>query len=315
MSTIISTNPGNNYEKIGEVQTTSRKEIIRKVKRANDAKHGWNAIGVKKRIAYVEKIHDVCKKKAKEIALIITKEVGTPIAACLDEVRWNKGYFDWFVKNVEQAITPVVAGKDATSIHTVHYEPIGTAAVITPWNLPFDLFVWGAIPNLLVGNTVLYKAAEECALTGKLFEEIVNEAKLPDGVFSFVHGGPQEGAALTDSDIDLIWFTGSSEVGRFLYKKAAGKGIKAILEMGGSNPAIIFPDADIDKAIAGTTAKRFAFSGQTCDADKRLIVHESVMEEVLVKLQAAVEKFVIGNPEDPHTTMGPLVSKKQLDLL
>jgi len=101
----------------------------------------------------------------------------------------------------------VVAGKDATSIHTVHYEPIGTAAVITPWNLPFDLFVWGAIPNLLVGNTVLYKAAEECALTGKLFEEIVNEAKLPDGVFSFVHGGPQEGAALTDSYIDLIWFT------------------------------------------------------------------------------------------------------------
>jgi succinate-semialdehyde dehydrogenase/glutarate-semialdehyde dehydrogenase len=143
----------------------------------------------------------------------------------------------------------------------------------------------------------------------------MEEAKLPKGVFASVHGAAEEGALLVSQDIDLIWFTGSSEVGRKIGEIAGKKFIKPILEMGGSNPVVIFEDADIDKAVSGVTSKRFMFCGQTCDADKRLIVHESIFKEVVLKLQSAVEKFVIGNPEDPKTTFGPLVSKKQLYLL
>ncbi|HUD19222.1 MAG TPA: aldehyde dehydrogenase family protein [Patescibacteria group bacterium] len=315
MTKIISTNPGKNYEKIGEVSVSSDSEIRTKVENANAAKESWRMLGVKKRIEYVRRINDLCKKHASEIASIITREVGTPITACLDEVLWNKGYFEWFLGNVENAISPTVVGQDDTSLHTVYYEPIGTAAVITPWNLPFDMFVWGVIPNLLVGNTVLYKAAEECVLTGKLLEEICRDAKLPEGVLSFVHGGAKVGAALTDGDIDLIWFTGSTQVGQLLYQKASKKFIKAILEMGGSNPVLIFDDADVEGAVAGVMSKRFMFCGQTCDADKRLIVHEKIFDDVVTKLKNKIETIVVGDPEDPKTTLGPLVSKKQLDLL
>jgi succinate-semialdehyde dehydrogenase / glutarate-semialdehyde dehydrogenase len=315
MKTIISTNPAKNYTPIGSVPVTPRSEILKKVSEANTAKESWRQLPVTKRIAYVKKIQTLCQKRANEIASIITREVGTPITACLDEVLWNKGYFEWFITTVERAISPTVVGQDEQSVHTVYFEPIGTAAVITPWNLPFDLFVWGAIPNLLVGNAVVYKAAEECVLTGKLLEDIVAEAHLPKGVFSFVHGGAAEGAALTDADVDLIWFTGSSGVGQLLYQKAAIKFIKTVLEMGGSNPVIIFDDADIDKAVTGVMGKRFAFSGQTCDADKRLLVHESILDSVVTKLQEGISHMVPADPEDKNTTLGPLVSEKQLEFL
>jgi len=315
MTKLTSTNPAKNYSVIGEVTVSSEAEIVERVKRANDAKKEWSEIGIQKRIACVKRLYDLCKEQARNIASTITKEVGTPFTASLDEVLWNKGYFEWFLHNVESAIISQIVGKDEQSVHKVYYEPIGTAAVITPWNLPFDMFVWGAIPNLLVGNTVVYKAAEECALTGKLLEEIVERANFPHGVFSFVHGGAKEGATLTDQDIDLIWFTGSTEVGQLLYQKAAKKFIKAILEMGGSNPVIIFEDADIDLAVSGVMSKRFMFCGQTCDADKRLMIHESVFDTVIKKLSEKISAMVIGDPENPKTAIGPLVSKKQLDLL
>jgi acyl-CoA reductase-like NAD-dependent aldehyde dehydrogenase len=315
MQRITSTNPGRNYEVVGGVAATTTSEIVRQVRLANEAKEGWRLLGVDSRIVHLRRVLEICKRRAKEIAQIITKEVGTPITASKEEIDWSFGYFNWFLENARQAIAPQVVGQDDVSIHTIYFEPIGTAAVITPWNLPFDLFLWGVIPNLLVGNTVIYKAAEECVLTGALFENIMEEAQLPKGVFSSIHGAAKEGAFLLNQNIDLIWFTGSTNVGQKIYSAAGKKFIKPILEMGGSNPAIIFEDADIDKAIAGVLSKRFMFCGQTCDADKRLIVHASIAQDVIARLQKKVEEFVLGDPEDAKTTMGPLVSKKQLDLL
>ena len=315
MPKIISTNPAKNYSEIGSVTITSETEIIAKVAAANQMNDAWKNTSITRRIELVGKIWELCKERANEIAQLITREVGTPITASMDEVLWNKGYFEWFLSHVEEAVSPIVTGKDNATIHTVFYEPIGTAAVITPWNLPFDMFVWGVIPNLLVGNTVVYKAAEECALTGKLLEEICSEAGLPDGVLSFVHGGAVEGAMLVDQHIDLIWFTGSTDVGQKLYKKGAEKFIKVILEMGGSNPVIVFDDADIDSTVNSIVTKRFMFCGQTCDADKRLLVQESVIEKVTEKLKEKISKMIPGDPEQTETQIGPLVSKKQLELL
>src|SRR3990172_9713096 len=172
MKKIISTNQGKNFEKIGEIVPTTDKEIAQKVARANIVKQKWADLGAHKRITHVKRLKEELKKRSDEIALMITKEVGTPITECNDEVAWDWGYFEWFIENVEKSIADEVVSEDQGSIHTVRYEPIGTAAVITPWNLPFDLFVWGVVPNLLVGNTVVYKASEECVLTGQLLESI-----------------------------------------------------------------------------------------------------------------------------------------------
>lgn len=311
---IISTDPAHNFSPLGQVTVTSTQEISTIVRQSKSAAPSWHMIGLDKRKKLVIRLIEAYKARASDIAASISKEVGTPISECADEVAWDWGYANWFIDHVSEALDPVIVGRDASSIHTVYYEPYGVAAVITPWNLPFDMFIWGVIPNLLVGNTVVYKAAEECILTGVLFEDISKNI-LPSGILSFVHGGASQGAALTDEDIDLLWFTGSTAVGQQLYKKAGEKFIKAILEMGGSNPAIILSDADIDLAVKSIISERFMFCGQTCDADKRLLVHESVVDTVVKKLTVAMGQIHVGDPALPGTTMGPLVSMTQYELL
>lgn len=315
MKAITSYNPSKNFKELGQVPTTSNDEIKKKVLLSKKTNASWGRMPIKERIVWVEKIYKVCKDRSNEIALMITKEVGTAITECTEEIAWDWDYFEWFIKHAEEILSPETTYEDDTTISQVLYEPLGTAAVITPWNLPFDLFLWGVIPNLLAGNTVIYKVAEECALTGKLLEEIIKSTNLPDGVLSFIHGIGEQGEYLVNQDIDLIWFTGSTEIGKKLYEVAGKKKIRAVLEMGGSNPAVIFPDANIDAALSTISSKRFMFSGQTCDAIKRLIVHESIFDEVVDTLKNKVEQIKVGDPEDPNTQMGPLISKKQLDTL
>ncbi len=312
---LTSTNPADGYSAIGSVHVTSSIEITKKIRYAHDAFSSWRQLGVRARIPFVKKLLEAYTSHANEIAQIITQEIGTPIQECTEEIQWDWGYANWFVDHAEEALCPTVTGKTSISLHTAYYEPIGVAAVITPWNLPFDMFIWGVIPTLLAGNTVVYKAAEECILTGQLLETIAHEAGLPKGVLSFIHGGADVGSVLVEGDINLIWFTGSTAVGQSLYNVAARKGIKAVLELGGSNPAIVFDDADVDSAVSSISSKRFMFSGQTCDADKRLLVHASIFDDVVDKLKKRISAMIVGNPTDPKTAIGPLVSKKQLELL
>jgi len=312
---IISTNPGRNYEIVGEVEITTNSVIRKKVQDANDAKEDWRRLGVVKRAAILRKAYQAFKQRAEDIAEIITKEIGAPITECREEVAWDWGYFEWFLDHAQQYLAPEIIHEDKNEIFRQIYEPLGTAVAITPWNLPFDLFLWGVIPNLLVGNTVIYKASSQCALSGKLFEEIMDSIGLPKGVFSAIHGTSIQGEYLAHQAVDLIWFTGSSEVGKLLYELAGRKFIKAVMEMGGSNPAIVFADADLDLVTEKIMFKRYAYNGQTCDAVKRLIVHKEVFTQVVDRLKARVAKIVIGDPQDPKTQMGPLTSKKQLEKL
>lgn len=305
MKKIISTNPANNYSVVGEVIASISDEIHTKVTRANLAKAAWGELTVSERVKYLSKALTLFQSRQNDIVQLINQEIGTPVAEADDEVSWDWEYFKWFLSNVESALSPVTTAESTSSIHQLIYEPIGTVAVITPWNLPFDLFIWGVIPNLLVGNTVIYKAAEECVLSGKLYGDIMQTVGLPEGVFDIVHGDGDEGQLLTKSEIDSIWFTGSSEVGKKLYELAGKKFIRSTLEMGGSNPVIVCADADLELAATKIISKRFMFSGQTCDADKRLIVHSSVKQQLLTKLLAKVASL-------PVT---PLVSQKQLDIL
>lgn len=305
MKIITSTNPAKNYEKVGELKASTREEILEAVRKANQAKESWGEMPIQERIVWLKKAMVAFQNRQSDIVDLINQEIGTPVSDVDDEVSWNWSYWNWFLENVESALSPIITVKSATSVHEVHYEPIGSVAVITPWNLPFDLFVWGVVPNLLAGNVVMYKAAEECVLSGKLYADIMTSIRLPEGVFQAIHGDAEEGKILTESPIDSIWFTGSSEVGKKLYELAGRKFIRATLEMGGSNPAIVCMDADLDLAATKIVAKRFMFSGQTCDADKRLIVHTGVKEELLRRI---VDKVKVRE-------VTPLVSQKQLTIL
>lgn len=311
---IRSINPSD-YTINGEVETSSEEEIGNKVELANKAKLSWKNTPIVDRISYLQKAKNILQEHEAEIADIISKEVGTPITECKDEVSWDWGYFDWFLDNAAKHLSPEKVYEDNQSIHEVWYEPYGVVAAITPWNLPFDMFVWAVIPNLLAGNVVIHKASEECILSGKLFENLMTEVGLPEGVFQAIHGDGVQGEYLVNQDIDMIWFTGSYEVGHKLYKLAADKFIKATLELGGSNPTIILPDADIDSLLGSLMFKRYSFCGQTCDALKRLIVHETIYDQVVDELSKQIKSLKVGDPSNSDTQMGPLVSEKQLNLL
>jgi succinate-semialdehyde dehydrogenase/glutarate-semialdehyde dehydrogenase len=160
------------------------------------------------------------------------------------------------------------------------------------------------------------KHSEECPLTGKLFETILASTDLPEGVFNEVYGdGADTGEYLMNSAIDLVWFTGSTGVGKHLYLAAAKKFIPALLELGGSAPGIVCADADPESAVKSIYFNRFLNSGQTCDGLKRLIVHKSLVEEVTDRLKALVQTKKIGPAEDPATDIGPLAAERQLTSL
>ena len=315
MSGLISTNPAKNYEPIGEVDVSTDAEIKERVRLANEAKPKWKDLGVKKRIEFLEPIYEEFASRRDDISALITKETGKPITESRGDVDRYLGGFRWLLDNGEEALADEITYRDEKSIHRIVYEPHGAAAVITPWNFPFGMFVWGTVPNLIAGNTVVFKISEECPLTGKLMEELMNSGSLPEGVFSELYGPGDVGQKLVESSINLIWFTGSTEVGKSLYKIAAEKFIKAILEMGGSSPAVVFEDVDVSGIISNIYSGRFYNCGQVCDAVKRLIVHESIFDEVVEKLRGEVEGKVVGNPEDERTELGSLVARRQLDLL
>ncbi len=315
MTKLVSTNPAKNYEKIGWVNITTLKEIREKISLAQKAKTDWKDMGVEKRMIYVREIYDKLMKRKEGLIESIIRETGKCLKDAHIEIdRYGKG-FKWFLENAEASLKDEITFEDEKTIHKIVYEPFGVAAVITPWNYPFGMFVWGVIPNLLAGNVVIFKHSEECPLTGRLIEEIIKTTELPKGVFSEVYGNGKTGRLLIKQNINLIWFTGSSAVGKEIYKEAAQKFIKAVLEMGGSNPGIIFEDADIDRFIDKIYAKRFIVCGQTCDALKRLIVHESLFDEVVRKIKIKIEEKRVGDPEDEATDIGSLVAKRQADLL
>ena len=143
----------------------------------------------------------------------------------------------------------------------------------------------------------------------------MNKSRLPKGVFSEVYGDGKVGDALANQDIDLIWFTGSTKVGKKLYEIAGRKFIKAILEMGGSNPAIVFSDVNLDEIIEKIYIKRFLNCGQVCDALKRLIVHESIFDQVVERLKVLIETKKVSDPQNKQTDIGSLAAKRQLELL
>lgn len=315
MADLTSTNPADNYAPVGSVATSTEAEIAQVVKAANRAKTAWKELGVSGRVKLLKPICDEFQIRSQEIAKLISLETGKPLVESISEAERYTDQISWFLENGARALADEPTHEDGESKDRIVYEPYGVAAAIAPWNFPFGMAVWGVFPNLVAGNTVVFKTSEECPLTGKLFEEIMCSHNLPHGVFSEVYGAGDVGKILTESDINLIWFTGSTRTGEALYKTAANKFIKAVLEMGGSNPCVVFEDVDTAKAARIIYDGRFQHNGQVCTSTKRLIVHEAVAESLIKELKTVVESQRVGNPLDKNTIVGSLVAKRQLNLV
>ncbi|HSW74181.1 MAG TPA: aldehyde dehydrogenase, partial [Candidatus Limnocylindria bacterium] len=279
--TIISLNPAHNYKVIGQVPVSSHAEIDLKIAQAHKAAFSWAQRELDERIAVLEKLYTAFKTRKNEIRAISSQEMGMPISvADIVDFEFGLNYMRGYLDNAQQWLSPEIVFKNNDETHYLYFEPKGVAAVSVPWNFPFLMFVWGAVQNLIAGNTVVFKHSEECPLTGKLLEEITDSINLPEGVFNAVYGdGSDVGDYLMNGDINFIYFTGSTNVGRHLYQTAARKLIPIMLELGGSAPGIVFEDAAIDEAVESIYLFRYLNSGQSCDALKRLIVHETIFDD------------------------------------
>ncbi len=308
-----SINPSN-YKLLGEVETSSEQEIKDKVSLAHKAFETWSRMALKERVSLIGKVFEEFDRRKEEFALLEAKEMGMPLSEALIDYEGSLHYAQWYLENAEKYLTPETTFEDEKEIHQVYYEPMGVVASIIAWNFPFGNLVWNTTQSLLAGNTLVLKHSEECFMSGKLIEEIFTK-NLPIGVFNEVYGAGDVGTMLSNLDINMITFIGSTNVGKKLYELAGKKFIRAMVEMGGSAPGVVFADADIDSAIESITFNRLLNTGQACDGLKRLIVHESIFDQVVEKLKVNFESKKIGNAEDSSTLIGPLVAKRQLDVL
>lgn len=205
---------------------------------------------------------------------------------------------------------------DEDFLNYTRYEPVGVAALITPWNLPFMLTTWKLGPCLATGNTAVIKPAEVTPLTVSLLGEIAKAAGIPDGVVNVVHGfgGSSAGEYMTTHpEVDLISFTGETSTGKAILKNGADSLKKVSFELGGKAANIVFEDANLDKAIPVSIQAAFMNSGQVCLAGSRILVQRTILDEFLARFKEAAANLVVGDPQDAKTNMGPLVSEEHYE--
>ncbi len=253
-----------------------------------------------------------------ELAQLITLENGKTIAAARGEATSAANivrYFAGWPTKIEGSTLPVSPASGAPMLNYTLREPVGVCALIVPWNFPLNMCVWKLGPALATGCTAVLKPAEQTPLIAVRLVQLIEEAGFPGGVVNLLTGfGARTGAPLSQhADVDKIAFTGSTHVGRLIAQAATSNMKKVSLELGGKSPNIILPDADIVRAAKGAADGIFYNQGQVCTAASRLYVHESVLDQVLEELKKHAAAHVIGSGLDSRSTLGPLVSERQLN--
>ena len=292
---ITSINPSN-YESIGQVEASTPQDIKNAVIKARQASLTWGALSLSERSKAVISFMHVSRQRSEEIALIMSREMGKPISAARRQVTEAIDYFQAYLAMAPQALAPEVVFESKSERHLLTREPFGVVACITPWNFPFLNIPWQAGQALIAGNVIVYKPSEEIVMFAKLAAELVAASDLPDGVFTVLYGGGDVGEQLVRQPVDAVLFTGSTKTGQHITELASRSGIPVLTEMGGSAPGIVFEDAEITRVVSTIYEMRFDNTGQYCDGLKRLIVHESRLDEVLRALKEIIDTKKLAMP-------------------
>ncbi|AXC14262.1 Aldehyde dehydrogenase [Acidisarcina polymorpha] len=304
-------------EVIAHVPEAEAEDVDRAVRAARAAFDNgpWARMKPSERGRLLWKLGDLLEKHLEEFAELESIDNGKPVVVAraadvplaVDMFRYMGG---WATKISGSTLSLSSPGEFHS--YTLR-EPVGVAAQIIPWNFPLLMAAWKLGPALAAGCTVVLKLAEQTPLSGLRLAELIHEAGFPEGVVNVLTGfGEGAGAPLAAHEmVDKVAFTGSTEVGRLIVRAAAGNLKKVTLELGGKSPAIVFPDADMDRAIAGTASAIFFNQGQCCCAGSRLMVHEKVFDQVVEGVSRIAAKIKIGPGMDPSTELGPLVSDEQ----
>jgi aldehyde dehydrogenase (NAD+) len=294
-------------EELASVAYAGEEDVALAVGSARDAfEDGWSGIAASERAKYLFRIARILQERSREFAVLESLDGGKPIRESRDvDLPLAAAHFFYYAG---------WADKLEYAFPNRKPKPLGVAGQVIPWNFPLLMLSWKIAPALAAGNTVVLKPAETTPLTALLFCDVVRQAELPPGVVNIVTGDGRAGAALVKHpDIDKVAFTGSTDVGKEIQRSVAGTGKRLTLELGGKAANIIFDDAPLDQAVEGIINGIYFNQGHVCCAGSRLLVQESIYEQVIAKLKRRMGTLRVGDPLDKNTDVGAINSKQQLE--
>ena len=314
-TSIENRNPSDLSDIIGHFTQASRTQLNKALDAARNAQKIWAATGLETRQTVLMNIGNELIERSAELGTLLSREEGKPLAEGKGEIYRAGQFFTYYAAEVLRQI-----GDTADSVRPnieidVRREPVGTVAIVSPWNFPTATAVWKISPALAFGNAVIWKPANLVPASAVALAEIMSRQNLPAGLFNLVMGaGGSIGQQLIESpEIDAISFTGSVEVGKQIAQSAIGNLTKLQMEMGSKNALAVMDDGNMDIAVAAALGGAFGGTGQKCTASSRLIVHSAIHDEFVEKLAAGAASMVVDNALIDGTQIGPVVSQSQLD--
>ncbi len=301
-------------EVLSEVAQAGSEDVDRAVRAARKAFEKWSALPGSERAKYLFRIARILQERSRELAVLETLDNGKPIRETRDtDLPLAAAHFFYYAGWADKLEHAGFGRRTAHGHSGPHPKPLGVAGQVIPWNFPLLMLAWKIAPALATGNTVVLKPAETTPLSALFFADICRQAGLPRGVVNILPGYGDTGAALVaHPDVDKVAFTGSTAVGKEIARTVAGTRKKLTLELGGKGANIVFDDAPLDQAVEGIVNGIFFNQGQVCCAGSRLLVQESVQDELLQSLKRRLSTLRLGDPLDKNTDIGAINSAEQL---
>jgi succinate-semialdehyde dehydrogenase / glutarate-semialdehyde dehydrogenase len=300
-------------EQVAEVADGTPADAVAACDAAAAAQLKWARTAPRERSEILRNCWKVLVEHTDELASLIVREHGKPMADAKGEITYSAEFFRW---NAEEAVRirgEAALAPSGANRMIVHHPPVGVVALITPWNFPAAMITRKLAPALAAGNGVVIKPPKETPLTALRVVDLVHEAGVPLGLVNVVPtstAGKWLDAVVDHPAVRMLSFTGSTEVGRMLLRRAADRVLKTVMELGGNAPFIVFDDADIDAAVEGAMIAKMRHSAETCTAANRFYVEAGVVDEFSDKFTAAMGAIKLGNGFDEGVTCGPLINKK-----
>ncbi|MDQ1533666.1 MAG: hypothetical protein QOF28_1427, partial [Actinomycetota bacterium] len=298
-----------------EIEVDNAASVEAKVRRAREAQPAWAARGHEARGLVLLDFVDGLEQALEECAATTTSETGKPITQARNEIRAVRERVEYFVERVPVVAAPRSVTRTADLEESISYDPAGIVAHVSAWNYPYFVGLNSIVPALLAGNAVVYKPSELASLTGLRITDLLHAAGVPVDVFQAALGGGETGAALVESDVDVVCFTGSFATGRRVAVAAAERLGRVQLELGGKDPAYVCDDVDIAAVAPAVAEGVFYNAGQSCCAIERVYVHAAVFDEFVDAFVAEAATYAPGDPTLDSTRLGPLARKEQPDRL
>jgi succinate-semialdehyde dehydrogenase/glutarate-semialdehyde dehydrogenase len=310
-ASVYSVNDPASETEIGQIPWSGAVETRRAIDAAQTAFTSWSLTTAAERAALLNRIAQLVRDNLDILASMLTLEQGKPLAEARNEMKLGADYIQWFAEEARRINGEIIPSPWKDRQILVTREPVGVVGAISPWNFPFSMLSRKVAPALAAGCTIVIKPSEFTPFSGLLYGVLAQLAGVPAGVVNVVTGdGAAVGGELSANNlVRKITFTGSTRVGKLLYKQSADSMKKLSMELGGNAPTIIFDDADLDLAVENAIAGKFRNSGQTCVCTNRFYVQDGIYDEFAQRLTARVRQLKVGNGFDEGVEQGPLINQ------